>query len=147
MSMTSRHRLRSNCYSSHARAKWVHPFLLTWVDSNFWVQPGPPFLAYHQLKEQTDQIVYVTCGSAYHAYPSSFYPNEPEYFSLAQTFRFTHQHHQVWCQLWCQYVVPISPKLVRHILSSVCNSPDVSLLLICWVTVMKIIIKTYFMHQ
>ena len=52
---TSRLQLKYGHYSSDARAKWVRPFSLPWVNSNLWVWPGPPFQACRQHKWQIEK--------------------------------------------------------------------------------------------
>ena len=69
---------------------------------------------------------YVVCGSSYRAYIYSFSPTHPGALPLDQTCRYLRQHPQVWCRLWRWSVCPISPGWVRHPLSPICHSSDVS---------------------
>ena len=68
----------------------------------------------------------VSSPNTYHAYPSSFYPTETGSLSLYQTRRYPSQHRQFWCGLWRRSVCPISSGWVRHPLSPIHHSPDVS---------------------
>ena len=43
------------------------------VNSNFWLQPGPPFQAYHEHKYKTNKKVSVACGDVYLNCPSFYF--------------------------------------------------------------------------
>ena len=63
-----RPQLRTDRLFSLALAKWVFPFSLPCVESNYQVRPGPSSLTYHRQKEQTEKNISVDRGSSYCAY-------------------------------------------------------------------------------
>ena len=89
--------LQFNRLSSPQCAKWVHPFSLPWVDSNFRVKTGLPSLACH-----FDHVSYF-CD-----YLSWLSPTKPGASPLDHICRNLHQRRQVWCQLCIQPVDSIN---------------------------------------
>ena len=72
----------------------------------------------------------VARGSAWRAYPSSFYPTNLGALQLDQTFRCMCQHHWFLHQLWCWSVYIISPEWLLCPFSIICHSPDLYIPLI-----------------
>ena len=53
-------------------------FLLPLFDSSLQLQKGPPYIARHKQKEQTERKFSFDCGSSYHACPYPFLPTSQE---------------------------------------------------------------------
>ena len=106
--MTSQRRLQFDRLTTPVLAKGVLPFSLPWIDSMARVRPGLPSLAFHPLREQTEENVSVGRDSAYRDCTFSSFPTRLGDLPLVHTSMNPHQRHKYWRQWWCQLDNPIN---------------------------------------